>query len=208
MPFGCGVIGDWVCHVVDPVFWALDLGAPTTIQAQAKDYDPKKHADTLPRGTVITYEFAAKGDRGPVKLFWYDGVEKPPRPADLEAQRNVPATGAIVIGETGKITYGSHGAGGVRIFPEEKMRAYKRPARTLPRVQGHHHDWLKAIKNGTQAGSRFDYGGPLTEIALLGVIATKMLGQELQWDSENARFPNCSDADRYVSPPYRDGWRL
>ncbi|MEN6333158.1 MAG: Gfo/Idh/MocA family oxidoreductase, partial [Phycisphaerales bacterium] len=28
-PFGYGTIGDWVCHVVDPVFWALDLGAPT-----------------------------------------------------------------------------------------------------------------------------------------------------------------------------------
>jgi predicted dehydrogenase len=26
VPFGNGTIGDWVCHVVDPVFWALDLG--------------------------------------------------------------------------------------------------------------------------------------------------------------------------------------
>ncbi|MCY3024467.1 MAG: Gfo/Idh/MocA family oxidoreductase, partial [Planctomycetota bacterium] len=25
MPFGSGAIGDWICHVVDPVFWALDL---------------------------------------------------------------------------------------------------------------------------------------------------------------------------------------
>jgi predicted dehydrogenase len=44
MPFGCGVIGDWVCHVVDPVFWALDLGAPKTVQARARDYDPKPMA--------------------------------------------------------------------------------------------------------------------------------------------------------------------
>ena len=27
--FGGGCIGDWICHVVDPSFWALDLGAPT-----------------------------------------------------------------------------------------------------------------------------------------------------------------------------------
>ncbi|MEJ2705726.1 MAG: Gfo/Idh/MocA family oxidoreductase, partial [Sedimentisphaerales bacterium] len=33
VPFGNGTIGDWACHVVDPVFWALDLGAPKTIQA-------------------------------------------------------------------------------------------------------------------------------------------------------------------------------
>mgnify|MGYP000638226823 CR=1 FL=1 len=41
VPFGNGTVGDWVCHVVDPVFWALDLGAPQTVQAQVKDYDPK-----------------------------------------------------------------------------------------------------------------------------------------------------------------------
>ena len=87
------MIGDWVCHVVDPVFWALDLGSPKTVQAQAKNYDPKKHGLTFPAGTVVTYEFAAKGDRGPVKLFWYDGAEKPPRPADLEPGRKVPGTG-------------------------------------------------------------------------------------------------------------------
>ena len=209
MPFGCGVIGDWICHVVDPVFWALDLGTPKTIQAQAKDYDPDKHGLTFPAGTKVTYEFEAKGDRGPVKLVWYDGVEKPPRPDDLEPGRSIPATGAIVIGEKGKMTYGSHGAGGVRIFPEEKMRAYKRPPRTLPRVRSHHGDWLDAIKNGTEAGSRFDYGGPLTEIALLGIIATKVLGQKLQWDGANAQFTNCSQANPYVTPPaFRDGWTL
>ena len=28
VPFGNGTIGDWACHVIDPPFWALDLGAP------------------------------------------------------------------------------------------------------------------------------------------------------------------------------------
>ena len=36
MPFGSGIIGDWVCHVVDPVFWALDLGAPSTVINEAQ----------------------------------------------------------------------------------------------------------------------------------------------------------------------------
>ena len=207
-PFGSGVIGDWVCHVVDPVFWALDLGAPQTVQAAAQGYDPKKHGDTFPRGTVVTYEFAAKGSRGPVKLVWFDGAEKPPRPDDLEPGRDVPGTGAIVIGDKGKIMYGSHGAGSARIFPEEKMRAYKQPAKTLPRVRGHFEDWLDAVKNGRQAGSNFDYGGPLTEIAQLGIIATKMLGQKLEWDGENMRFTNCSEANAHLQQPYRDGWTL
>ena len=208
MPFGSGAIGDWVCHVLDPVFWALDLGAPATVQAQAKGYDPKKHADTFPRGTVVRFEFPARGKRGAVTLIWHDGVEKLPRPKELEPGRNVPGTGAIVTGDKGKIMYGSHGAGGVRIFPDTKMKAYKQPPRTLPRVRGHHHDWLQAIKNGTQPGSNFNYGGPLTELALLGIVATKMLGRKLEWDSRNMRFTNCDEANQFVNPPYRKGWTL
>src|SRR5436305_16942 len=34
MPFGRGVIGDWICHVLDPAFWALDLGAPSSVHAE------------------------------------------------------------------------------------------------------------------------------------------------------------------------------
>ncbi len=218
MPFGSGTIGDWVCHVVDPVFWALDLGAPTSVEAQAEGYDPIKHADTFPAGTIIKYEFPARGksaapsaqhgERGPVKLVWFDGEKKIPRPEELEPERNVVNTGAVVIGDKGKIMYGSHGAGGVRIIPEAKMKEYKLPEKTLPRVKEHHYDWLQAIKNGTQAGSNFDYGGPLTEIAQLGIIATKMLGQKLEWDSKNMRFTNCDQANRFINPPYRQGWVL
>ncbi len=208
MPFGTGALGDWVCHVVDPVFWALDLRSPATVQAEAQGYDPKTHADTFPRGTKVRFEFPARGKRGPVTLMWYDGVEKLPRPEELEPGREAPGTGAIVIGDKGKIMYGSHGAGGVKIIPEAKMQAYKPPERTLPRVQGHHQDWLQAIKNKARAGSNFDYGGPLTELALLGIIATRMLGQKLEWDSEKMRFTNCPEANQFINPPYREGWTL
>jgi predicted dehydrogenase len=208
MPFGSGVIGDWVCHVVDPVFWALDLGAPKNIQAEAKNYDPKKHADTFPSGTTVKFDFPARGKRGPVKLFWHDGEEKIPRPEDLEEGRKVPRTGAVVIGEKGKIMYGSHGANSVRIIPETKMKEYRRPEPTIPRVKGHHEDWLEAVKNNRPAGSNFDYGGPLTELAQLGIIATKMLGRKLEWDSENMRFTNCDEANQYINPSGRKGWTL
>ncbi|MCX8038357.1 MAG: Gfo/Idh/MocA family oxidoreductase [Candidatus Sumerlaeia bacterium] len=208
MPFGTGAIGDWVCHVVDPVFWAFDLGAPKTILAEAKNYDPKEHGDTFPRGTRLTFEFPAKGDRGPITLFWYDGDEKPPRPEGLDETREVPRTGAIVIGEDGGITYGSHGAGGCRIYPEEKMKAYKRPEKKIPRTGSHHLDWVNAVRNGKPAGSNFDYGGPLTEIALLGIIATKLPGQQLEWDGAKGQFTNNKEANALLNPPYRKGWTL
>ncbi len=208
MPFGTGAIGDWVCHVVDPVFWAFDLGAPKTILAEAKNYDPTEHGDTFPRGTRVTFEFPAKSDRGPITLYWYDGDEKPPRPEGLDEKREVPRTGAIVIGEDGGITYGSHGAGGCRIYPEEKMKVYKPPEKKIPRAGDHHLDWVNAVRSGKPAGSNFDYGGPLTEIALLGIIATKLLGQKLEWDGAKGRFTNSKEANALLNPPYRKGWTL
>ncbi|MGO9109226.1 MAG: Gfo/Idh/MocA family protein [Thermoguttaceae bacterium] len=210
VPFGNGTIGDWTCHVIDPVFWALDLGSPKTIQARPRDYDPKTQADVFPLGETITYEFPAKGKRGPITLVWYSGVERIPRPKELDKDRNVVDTGAVVFGDKGAIMYGSHGAGGVRIIPEAKMQEYKRPAPTIPRVPSgnHQRDWVDAIRNGRKAGSDFSYGGPLSELAMLGVIAIKMAGTKLEYDAPNARFPNCPEADKHVNPPYRTGWTL
>jgi len=210
VPFGNGTVGDWTCHVVDPVFWALDLGSPATIQAKVTNYDPKTEADVYPRGEIITYEFPARGKRGPVTMLWHSGLERIPRPKELDQGRNVVDTGAVVFGDKGAIMYGSHGAGGVRIIPEAKMQAYQRPAKSIPRVPtgNHQRDWVDAIRAGRKAGSDFSYGGPLSELATLGVIAIKMAGTKLQYDAANTRFPNCPEADKYINPPYRAGWTL
>lgn len=208
VPFGNGTVGDWTCHVVDPVFWALDLGLPTTIQAQVKDYDPKTQGDAFPKGEIITFEFPAKGKRGPVTMHWYSGTDKIPRPKDLEEDKKSVDTGAVVLGDKGTIMYGSHGASGVRIIPETKMKEYTLPEKKIPRVRGHQQDWLQAIRNGTKAGSDFSYGGPLTEIAMLGVIAIKMPGKKLEWDAPNMRFKNSPEGNQWINPPYRAGWTL
>ena len=208
VPFGNGTIGDWVCHVVDPVFWALDLGAPSTIVAKVDNYDPKTQGDAYPKGDIITFEFPAKGIRGPITLVWHSGTCKIPRAKELEPGRKGIDTGAYVYGDDGVIMYGSHGAGGVRIIPEKAMKAYELPEKKIPRVRGHHSDWLRAIREGRKAGSDFSYGGPLTEIAMLGVVALKMPGMKLQWDAQAMKFTNCPEANVFVDPPYRKGWTL
>ena len=208
VPFGNGTVGDWTCHVVDPVFWALDLGAPATIQAQAPDYDVRTQGLAYPKGEIITYEFPAQGQRGPITMNWYSGTQHIPRPPELESDENPVRTGAVVMGDKGTIVYGSHGAGQVRLIPEAKMLAYKKPEPTLPRAKEHHRDWLDAIRNGKKAGSDFSYGGPLTELALLGIIAVKLAGTRLEWDGARGRFKNCKEANQFLNPPYRLGWKL
>jgi predicted dehydrogenase len=206
--FGTGTIGDWTCHVVDPVFWALDLDAPKTVLAEVTEYDPKAHAETFPRGARVRYDFPARGKRAPVTLYWYEGDFEKPRPDDLEADKEVPIPGAFVVGTKGKIRYGSHGANGVRIFPEEKMEAYKRPEPTLPRVRDHRADWTDAIRNGGKAGSNFDYGGPLTEVALLGAIAMRISGRGTSMGCRSHAIHESRAANELLAIDYRDGWTL
>ncbi len=59
----------------------------------------------------------------------------PPIPEGFEKGRNLPESGAFIIGDKGVIMHGSHGADGVRIIPESKMQEYNRPAKTITRVQ-------------------------------------------------------------------------
>jgi len=211
MPYGTGTIGDWFCHVIDPTFWALDLDAPSTVQAEVTDYDPAKQGLTYPPGTKITYEFPARKERGAVKLVWYDGVNPVPRPAQFSADDKVPGIGAVLFGDKGMIVHGSHGGGGCYLTPEKLMDEYSgknAPPQKITRVKNHAWDWLEAIRSGRQAGSNFGYGGPLTQAALLGAIAIRFPGQTLKWDDKAARFTNHKEANAYINPPYRAGWKL
>ena len=224
--FGGGNMGDFVCHVVDPVFWALDLGAPASVVAEAEGYDPQKHSETFPRSSKIRFDFPARGQRPPITLTWYDGDRyAPPRAEGLnEGEESIPVpgwvagkpVGALVVGDKGTIVYGSHGATDWRIIDETQMKEYMgdRKRQPEPEVAGppgnftHIQEWLQACKGWKPAGSSFDYGGPLTEVAMLGNIALLMPETELQWDAKHMMFPNQPKANQYLHYRYRDGWTL
>jgi len=210
--FGTGAFGDMGCHIVDPAFWTLNLGSPTSVQATTTHWEPEISDETYPRASIVRFQFPARGKMPPVKLTWYDGRLKPPIPDDFEPGRELGANGAVFVGEKGNIVHGSHGASEVRIVPESRMRDYKRPAKTLRRVKdgqsGHEQDWVRACKDGVPASSSFEYGGPLTETILLGVLAMHMKDRRLEWDPVNLRITNDEDANRLVNPPYRQGWSL
>jgi predicted dehydrogenase len=217
--FGTGTAGDWTCHIVDPAFWALELQYPTSVEAVKVDgYDPKLHSDTFAPGKCIKFEFPAKGDRGPITLTWYDGSCRMSKPAGWEEGKGMPATGGIILGDKGGMTFGVWGADPFRMYPEKSMQDYlnmpehkenKGPPKTIKRGGEHHKDFYNAIAEGRPAGCDFaTYGGPLTEVALLSIIAMNFPGQKLLWDGPNAKFTNNDEANKMVNPPYREGWTL
>jgi hypothetical protein len=86
--------------------------------------------------------------------------------------------------------------------------SFKKPAKTLWRTKAHHEEWLSAIRTGKQPGGNFDYGGPLSELAMLGIIAMRHPDIKLEWNSEKMMFNNCTAANAMITPSYRKGWKL
>ncbi len=204
LDFGCGMMGDRGAHTLDPVFWALKLGQPTSIEATSLGLN----SDTHPLASIVTYQFPARGDLPPVKLTWYEGL-RAPRPAELEDGRAMGDRegGVVFKGDKGKLTCGTYG-NGPRLIPESRMKDYKRPPKTLPRVKGSHEmDWVRACKSGKPAGAGFDYSGPLTEICMLG-NAARRIDARIEWDAENLKVTNLPEANKYIRTEYRKGWSL
>ena len=214
LDFGTGALGDMACHVLDPVFSVLKLGYPTSVEA-SHSYDVREmwkrvdNKETYPRASIVHYKFPAREGMPPVKLHWYDGGLMPERPEELEPGRKM--TSVIFIGDKGKLMCGGSGDH-PRLIPETKMKEYKRPAKTLPRITngigGHEQNWVEACKGGEPACSNFDYSGPFTEMVVMGNLAIRFPGQRLDWDGQNMRCTNVPEANKYVRRQYRQGWTL
>ena len=193
--FGTGLLGDLGCHKLSTVFKALKLTYPESIEASSTKLD----SEIYPLGEIVRYQFPARGDMPPVKLTWYDGGLKPPRPEELEPDGRM--EDVIYIGDKGKMM-------GNRLIPEARMNEYTMPPQTLPRSVGHHKEWVDACRGGAPAGANFvDHAGLLTETPLLGNVALRA-GTKLAWDGPNLKITNDEKANEYLHRTYREGWSL
>ena len=222
--FGTGALGDIGCHAMDPVFRALKLGAPISVQAAST----RVNTETYPLGSMVTYDFPARTETPQAnnrhvqslagkmaggfampacKLFWYDGGLRPPRPAGLPQRAEMGDNGRLLIGADGFIL-------GNSVFPEARAKEVEHLAKEIPRSKGHYEEWLAACKGGEPAGSNFDWAGPLTEAVLLGNVALRSQLREdltlmkLLWDGPSLKFSNSEEANKFLRREYRTGWTL
>jgi predicted dehydrogenase len=204
LDFGTGALGDMGCYSFDTIFRVLKLKAPDTVQASSSGLN----TETYPRQSVVTYEFPARGDMPAVKLTWYDGGRKPPRPAELEAGKDMGDGngGILFVGDNGKILCDFQGSN-PRIIPDSKMQAYKQPPQTLPRSIGHDKEWFRACKGGQPGGANFEISGLITEALLLGNVALRFK-ESIKWDSDSLKVTNIPEANKFIRRDYRQGWVL
>ena len=199
--FSNGQLGDFGCHILDPVFMALGLTAPLTVRGESSPLN----REVWYRWSVVNYEFPGTQFTAgkTLKLTWSDGEGKLPQREKLGVAEGVklPTSGSILIGEKGSLLVPHVGM--PRLLPEERFRDFK--VEKVPAVD-HYVSWADACRGVGKTTSHFDYAGPLTEAVLLGTVAIRVPGETLRWDAAALRVTNSTAADALLRKTYRKGW--
>jgi predicted dehydrogenase len=221
--FGGGSLADFCCHGFQLAYRALELDAPTRIDATGYDLGH----ESFPTRCTVTFEFAAKGNRGPVKLIFYSGDNN--HPPNEVTQGPVDTTGCLIVGSEGTLSAGLWNTDcNVRLKGSKEFRGADQPevakiAKTQPRIDtetlkwdpakaakgqrprwskvnnSHMFEWVLACAGDAKTYSPFEIGARITEVGMLGVPALRMQ-KPILWDAENRRATGLPEADAIIDP--------
>ena len=201
LDFGTGTQGDMGCHIVDPVFTAMELKEPTRITS----FGPPPFEKNYALISHVEYEFkGTKYTTDKIKMSWYNGSLRPKKLNGLPADYKLPHQGSVLIGEKGSFVI-PHVAMPLA-FNLDGTKMDKLPP-VVPSVN-HFQEWIDvAIGKQETTGAPFSYSGPLTEAVLLGTIINRWPKEEFIWDAKSCRFEGDSEmtkeANRLLAPLYR-----
>ena len=221
--FGGGSMADFCCHGFQLAYRALDLGAPIRIEASGADLGH----ESFPTQCTVTFDFAAKGDRGPVKLYFYSGDNHFP-PVSV-TKGPVGSTGCLIVGREATLSAGLWNTDcNIRFHGDKDFQGATHPevakiAKTQPRIdtevlkwdprrtaQGqrprwsqvnnsHMFEWVLACAGDAKSYSPFEIGAQITEVGMLGVLALRMQ-KPILWDAANRKATGLPEADAIIDP--------
>lgn len=200
--FGSGGLGDFGCHILDPIFTALGITAPISIRAENDGTNPQ----TWPGAETVSYVFpgneltAAKT----LPVTWWDGGRQPQVAlAEMPAGEKLPGGGSLIIGEGGTMVLPHVGM--PKLYPVEKFKDF-----AIEKVPGssHYHAWVDGCLAGKKTSDGFHYAAPLAETVQLGNVATRLPDRELLWDAEKLTVTNVPEANPLLTKQYRAGWEV
>jgi predicted dehydrogenase len=214
LDFGTGTFGDMGCHILDPVFGAIGVGNPSSIRSELPG--PNDYNWSL--DVQVKYVFpGSKFTTDPVSLTWYNGKARPPKEVVEQIGRRLQAPGekfdnkvhldgqgSILIGTEG-VMYSPYDSGGQPILVGEKFKNFKLPEM---KSDDHYLQFVEAVRGNGQTSAPFSYSGPLTEMVLLGCLATRFPKTDLKWDTKALKFTNNDDANKFVKKQYRKGFEV
>ena len=223
--FGTGALGDMACHTLNMSYMALDLKFPTSVTS----VNPEHDRICYPKSSTIAFEFPELNGRAPVKMFWYDGGDRPP----AELLKNLPknaegkqfTSGALIVGEKGNF-YSPSDYGEVPratgVIVDGKFTSQRRIYRgragdefnafkdlDYPVSPGHFEEFINGINGDGVPVSNFpEYAGPLTETILLGNLAV-WSGKKVEWDAKSMIAKDADEAvQKMIRHEYKNGYTI
>lgn len=215
--FGTGALGDMACHTVNMPYMALDIRDPLWVQATSSGHN----RNSLPKWSIINFQFPANDWRPGFKFTWYDGGKKPPvelMEGILKEGEKPSASGCLIIGKKGRLLsrkdYGGDRA--LAGVTQDDVNTLLDEI-DFERSPGHFAEFVRAIKTGKPAMSNFpNYAGPLTETILLGNLAVwgaskpDVMGQKVEWNASKMEITNNVEErdilESLVRPKYQNGY--
>jgi predicted dehydrogenase len=212
--FGSGIVGDFGCHTANIMMRALRLdslwagqaagdGGRVMIRVEAKPSE--RDEEGYPRSMNAVLEIPARGELPPVQLTLY-ARERPA--SELMLGYPMGGWGDLLVGSKGSLYSECPWNTRYVLLPEERFDGFQGgPPESLPRAQGHHHEWVEACRGRGKTFSGFEVGGPLTELMQLANLATLVEGP-VTYDIGSGRIVDAGKADRLLHRNYRTGWEL
>ena len=150
--FGDGSFGDMGCYSFAGVFKILDLTPPVSVESSTSE----SYAETFPKASIVYLNFPAIDSRPALRMSWYDGGLRPPRPAGLRHRRPAAVSKAARTAKASCMSAikafllagfnGNH----PRVYPESPK--YRTPASVRREPAHRHRD--RPVDRGVQRRSR------------------------------------------------------
>ena len=155
--FGNGCLGDFGCHILDPVFTALQIHkAPTHLVCT--DHTGINE-EVWPAQNVVKYDFPGTKftEKDSFEIIWLDGGRRGnARGTHIPREIGLPSSGSLFHGTEGTMVLPHVGA--PRLYPQEKFVGKIKEEASLD----HYHGFIDGCLSGKQPSDGFDYAGPLT----------------------------------------------
>lgn len=204
LAFGTGTQGDMGCHIVDPVFTALEIKEPT--QCTSLGPGPFKQNFALLSHVVYTFR-GTPYTTDVLNLSWYNGSLRPTKVDGIPANIKLPHQGSVFIGTKGSLVLPHIGS--PQVYQVDGTPMQKLPE-SLEHAN-HFHQWIDAANGKIEStGAPFEYSGPLTEAVLMGTVINRWPKETFQWDATTCKFTGNSqsvkEANALLAPAYRTDW--
>jgi predicted dehydrogenase len=220
-----GGLGSFGPHTSIFPFLALGLrelwdapGASIRVQAECS----RRNAVSFPRWERVRWDLPARKDFPPATITWHHGPEYAPGARDRihgklrafgvekpeEADALMKNAGSLLVGSEGALVADDHSANVVALPRDRFGKEPGRPQR-IPESRGIYRDWIDACRGQKpHLLDSFDHGGPLSEMLMLGNLATLVPGETLSYDPAAGQLAGPDEARQRMDFKYRDGWKL